>query len=174
MNLLTKQKETLRLREWTKGFQGKGWGDGIVREFEMDMYTPLYLKWITNNNLLYSTWSSAQCYVAAWMGAEFGGEWIHVYVWLGFPSGSAIKNLSAVQETQESGFSHLIRKMPWRRACQSCQYSCMENLIDGGAIGIAKSDTAEATEHACMCMYGRVPWLPVWNYHTLLIAYTPT
>ena len=25
---------------------------------------------------------SAQCYVAAWMGGEFGGEWIHVYVWL--------------------------------------------------------------------------------------------
>ena len=25
---------------------------------------------------------SAQCYVAAWMGGELGGEWIHVYVWL--------------------------------------------------------------------------------------------
>ena len=22
------------------------------------------------------------CYAAAWMGGEFGGEWIHVYVWL--------------------------------------------------------------------------------------------
>ena len=30
----------------------------------------------------YSTGNSAQCYVAAWMGGEFGGEWIHVYVWL--------------------------------------------------------------------------------------------
>ena len=29
-----------------------------------------------------STGNSAQRYVAAWMGAEFGGEWIHVYVWL--------------------------------------------------------------------------------------------
>ena len=28
------------------------------------------------------TWNSAQCYVAAWMGGEFGGEWIHVYLWL--------------------------------------------------------------------------------------------
>ena len=27
------------------------------------------------------TWSSVQCYAAAWMGGEFGGEWIHVYVW---------------------------------------------------------------------------------------------
>ena len=30
----------------------------------------------------YSTWNSAQCYVAAWMGGEFGGGWVHVYVWL--------------------------------------------------------------------------------------------
>ena len=34
-------------------------------------------------DLLYSTWNSAQCYVAAWMGGECVGEWIHVYVWLG-------------------------------------------------------------------------------------------
>ena len=46
----------------------------------MDMYTLLYLKWITNKNLLYSTENSAQCYVAAWMGGEFWGEWIHEYV----------------------------------------------------------------------------------------------
>ena len=46
------------------------------------MYTLLYLKWIINKNLLYSTGNSAQCYMAAWMGGEFGGKWIHVYVWL--------------------------------------------------------------------------------------------
>jgi len=49
-------------------------GDGIVREFGMDMYTLLYLKWITNKDLLYSTWNSAQSYVAAWAGEEFRGE----------------------------------------------------------------------------------------------------
>ena len=48
----------------------------------MDMYTLLYLKWITNKELLYSMWNSAQCYVAAWMGVGFGGEWIHVCVYL--------------------------------------------------------------------------------------------
>jgi len=48
----------------------------------MDMYTLLYLKWITDKDQLYATWNSAQCYVAAWMGREFGGQWIHVYVWL--------------------------------------------------------------------------------------------
>ena len=55
---------------------------GIVREFGMDMCTLLYLKWITNNDLLYNTGNSALCYVAAWMGGEFGREWMHVYVWL--------------------------------------------------------------------------------------------
>ena len=29
--------------------------EGIVKEFGMDMYTLLYLKWITNKGLLYST-----------------------------------------------------------------------------------------------------------------------
>jgi len=57
-------------------------GEGIVREFGIDMYTLLYLKWVANKDLLYSTWNSAQCYVATWMGGEFGGEWIHVYAWL--------------------------------------------------------------------------------------------
>ena len=47
--------------------------------FGMNIYILLYLKWITNKVLLYSTWNSAQCYVAGWMGVEFGGEWIHVW-----------------------------------------------------------------------------------------------
>ena len=55
---------------------------GKDREFGMDMYTLLYLKWIINKDLLYSTGISAQCYAAAWIGGEFGEEWIHVYVWL--------------------------------------------------------------------------------------------
>ena len=78
MNLLTKQKDTHRLREQTHGC----WVERIVRKVGMDMYTLLYLKWITSGDLLYNTWNSAQCYMAAWMGGEFGGEWIHVYVWL--------------------------------------------------------------------------------------------
>ena len=44
------------------------------------MYILLYLKWITNKDLLYHTWNSDQRYVAAWMGEKFGGAWIHVYV----------------------------------------------------------------------------------------------
>ena len=75
MNLLTKQKETHKRREPTFGCPGQeGWGEGIVREFGIDMYTLLYLKWITRKNLLYSTWDSAQCYVEACMRREFGGR----------------------------------------------------------------------------------------------------
>ena len=52
----------------------EGQGEGIVWEFGMGLYTLLYLKWITNKLLLYSIGNCAQCYVAAWMGGEFGGE----------------------------------------------------------------------------------------------------
>ena len=49
-----------------------------VREFGMNMYTLLYVKWITNKDPLSSTGNSASCYMAAWMEGEFGGEWIRV------------------------------------------------------------------------------------------------
>ena len=71
MNFSTKQKQTHRLRTnlWFKdGVKG------VVRESEIDMYTLLYLKWITNKVLLYSTWNSAQCYVATWKGGESVGR----------------------------------------------------------------------------------------------------
>ena len=45
--------------------EGKDEGEGIGRQFGMEMYTLLYSKRITNKDLLYSTWNSAQCYVAA-------------------------------------------------------------------------------------------------------------
>ena len=43
-------------------------------EFGINMYMLLYLKWITNKVLLYSTGNSAQRYMAAWMGGEFRGR----------------------------------------------------------------------------------------------------
>ena len=48
--------------------------EGMVRESGTDKYTLLYLKWITHKDLLYSTGNSAQCYVTAQMGGEFGGR----------------------------------------------------------------------------------------------------
>ena len=52
----------------TRGKDGKG--GGIVGEFGIDMYTLLYLKWVINRDLLYSTGNSAQYSVMAYMGKE--------------------------------------------------------------------------------------------------------
>ena len=60
--------QTSRMSSWLPG-------EGIVNAFGVDMYTLLCLKCITNKDLLYTTWISAQFCVAAWMGGEFGGEW---------------------------------------------------------------------------------------------------
>ena len=73
MNLFTKQKETHRLRECTFGChggrmegrdsQGAGDGHGHTAVFKMG-----------NKGLLYSTWNSVQCYVAAWIGGSLGAN----------------------------------------------------------------------------------------------------
>ena len=42
-----------------------GSGEGIVREFRINMYTLLYVKWTTNSDPLYSTGRPAPCYIAA-------------------------------------------------------------------------------------------------------------
>ena len=75
-NELTKQR--LTDIKYTYGWRGKG----IIREFRMVMYTLRYLKWITNKDLLCSTWNSTQCYVAAWMGGGVWGKRIQVYICL--------------------------------------------------------------------------------------------
>ena len=45
------------------GGGGEGWREGIVREVRIDMNTLLYLKRITDKDLLYSTGNSAQCFL---------------------------------------------------------------------------------------------------------------
>ena len=42
---------------------GDGWEGGIARKFGIDMYTLLYLKWITNKDLLYTKENSTQYYI---------------------------------------------------------------------------------------------------------------
>ena len=56
--------------------------EGTVREFGKVRYTLLYLKWITNKDLLYSTGKMAQYHVTAEMGKVFEKEQIHVCVQL--------------------------------------------------------------------------------------------
>ena len=53
--------------------------DGVVREFGIDRNTLLYLKWITNKDLLYSTGNSAQCYAEGSLGEN---GYMYMYVWL--------------------------------------------------------------------------------------------
>ena len=81
MNLFTKQtdSQTWRTKLWLVGGR---WGEGIIVEFQVDMQTLLYLKWITNEKLLYSTWNSVQCYVAAWVGGEWGRMNTCICIWL--------------------------------------------------------------------------------------------
>ena len=82
-NELTYKTDTHRLREPISHCQG---GDGRKGELWSLAWTysiVLYLKCINNKDLLYSTWSSTQCYVPAWRGAGFEGDWLHVCVWLG-------------------------------------------------------------------------------------------
>ena len=72
-NLLTKQKET--------HLENEAWllRERLVREFGMNMYTLLCLKWITNKDSLYNTWYSALCYAALDRKGGLGESgWIHV------------------------------------------------------------------------------------------------
>ena len=87
----------------------------------MDMYTLLYLNCITNNHLLNSTENSAQCQVAAWMGGEFGGEWIHAHVCLSpFPVHLKLLQhcLWAISSVQSLSRVRLVAT-PWTAACQA-------------------------------------------------------
>ena len=73
MNLLTKQKETYRLRKQTYGCRGEGQLGTLERSC-----THCYIK--MENQQKPTVQDSAQCYVPAWMGGGLQGEWIHVYV----------------------------------------------------------------------------------------------
>ena len=50
--------------------------------------------------------------------------------YLGFLLWLRVKNLPAMQEPQEMWFNPYVGKIPWRRAWQLLQYSCLENPMD--------------------------------------------
>ena len=80
MNLFTKQKQSHRCRKQTYGYQGGKQRRGINWETEIDKYTLLCIKWITNKDLLYSTGNSSQYSVMTYMGKESKEECTYVYV----------------------------------------------------------------------------------------------
>ena len=59
-NELTKQKYSHRCGKQTYGYQAGEGRRGIHWEIQKDIYTPLYVKQITNEDLLYSTGNTSQ------------------------------------------------------------------------------------------------------------------
>ena len=55
-------------------------GGGINCEIGIDIYILLYIKQITNKNLLYSTGNSTQYSVMTYMETQSKKEWTYVYV----------------------------------------------------------------------------------------------
>ena len=80
MNLFTKQKQSHRCRKQTYGYQGGKGGGGINWETGIDIYTLLYIKQITNKDLLYSTGNSTQYSVMTYTGEDSEKEQVFVYV----------------------------------------------------------------------------------------------
>ena len=86
------------------------------------MCTQLYLKWITNKNVLYSTWNSIQCYTPARIRGGFGAEWTHIW---GFPGGSDGK--ASVCSAGDTGSIPGLGRSPREGNGSPLQYSCLGN-----------------------------------------------
>ena len=78
MNLSTKQTE-LQIQKTNLRLPG-GRGGEINWEAGMNIYTLLYIKQVTNKNLLYSTKNSTQYSAMAYMGKESKTK-IHMYTY---------------------------------------------------------------------------------------------
>ena len=80
MNLFTKQKQSHRCRKQTYGYQVGKKGGGINWEIGTDIYTLLYIKQITNKDVLCSTGNSTQYSVMTYMGKESKKEKKCIYM----------------------------------------------------------------------------------------------
>ena len=73
----------------------------------------------------------------------------------GFPSGSVVKNLPAMQETQEMWVQSLVRKIPWQRAWQPIpvflpgESHGQQSLAGYSSWSHKKSDTTEVIGIIC-------------------------
>ena len=61
MNIYMKQKQTHRHKEPTCGCQGGGWGRGKDGELGISRCKLVYIGWVNNKGLLYSTRNYIQC-----------------------------------------------------------------------------------------------------------------
>ena len=71
-----------RLREGSMVTREEEWGEGIVREFGIEMCRLLYLKWITSRDPLWSTGRSARCYEAAFRPSLGKKGYVCMYSWV--------------------------------------------------------------------------------------------
>ena len=84
----------------------------------------------------------------------------HTHMW-GFPSGSAVENPPAMQDSLETRVQFLgLGRSSGGGHGNPLQYSCLENPVDRGAWRdtVYKSDTTKATVHMTLtgtCMYER-------------------
>ena len=78
MDLSMKQKQTHRHREQTYGCQGRGCGGRMDWEFGISRCKLLYIEWINNKVLLYSTGNYIQYPVINYNGKEYEKECIYV------------------------------------------------------------------------------------------------
>ena len=81
---------------------------GYLRVWDCHVHTAIF-KMESKQDLLYSTRSSVQCCVAAWMGGEFGRERI-MYVYGGLPTWLSGKVSSC--QSRRRGFDLCVRKIP--------------------------------------------------------------
>ena len=79
MNLSMKQKQTHRQTEQTCGCQGGGRWGGTDWEFGISRCKLLYIGWINNNVLRYSTGNDIQYPGINHDGKEYKKECIYVY-----------------------------------------------------------------------------------------------
>ena len=77
-SFLQKKTHRQRVNLWLWGWAGEL---GIVRQFGIDMYTLLCLKWITNKDLLYSTGNSLLSVMQqpGWEGSLGENEYTYMY-----------------------------------------------------------------------------------------------
>ena len=78
MNLSTKQKQTHRHREHICGCQGRGGWGRMNWEFQISRCKLLYIGWLNNKVLLYSTGKYIQYTVINHNGKEYKKN---VYMW---------------------------------------------------------------------------------------------
>ena len=138
------------------------WREGIVRDFGKVMYAR-----ITNKDLLYSTWHSAQCYMPAGMGGGFGGN-MNTCVHTGFPGSAAGKKIPL--KCRRPRFDAWVGKIPWRRERLPTAV-----FLPGPSMGLQRVRLDWMTfTFTSFHTYGWVPLLFAWNYNIVNRLYSNT